>query len=146
MLRNVGVIALLAGMAGVVGCASSSQITTPGGVERQVAMPAGAAPCESAGIRLVSEGEMVLPRDSMPAFHTTSSLRTLSGVSIVYDVTPDGRPANLRYGGNPDDFHSDARRSLIRAMRDQVATFEYAWDEQPSHAVACRYTLDIDAS
>lgn len=131
-------------MAGLAGCASSGAVVQYGGVEREVARPANAAPCEGASIRLVREGDMVIPRAAMPAFHSTSSAKTLSGISIVYDVASDGRAANIRYGGNPNDYNSDARRELIRAMADQVATFEYTWEGQASHAVSCRYALEMD--
>lgn len=138
LLTGIG----LAALAG--GCATSSAVVQYGGVERQVSVPAQTAPCESAGIELLREGELVVPADASPAFNSTASRRTLDSVAIVYDVTRDGRAANIRYGGSSSDFNSDARRALIRAMADQVGTFEYAWRGEPSHAVACRYALSLE--
>ena len=128
---------------GLSACVTADSPVEYGGIERQIAQPAATTPCDAADIRLVREVEMVLPADSMPAFHTTSSLRTLTNISVQYDVAPDGRAKNIRYAGNPNDLNSDARRSLIRAMTDQVTSFEYDWEGQPSYATACRYTVEV---
>lgn len=126
-------------------CVTAESPVQYGGIAEKMTKPAATTPCDAADIRLVREVEMVLPADSMPAFHTTSSLRTLKNISVEYDVAPDGRAKNIRYVGNPDDLKSEARRSLIRAMTAQVASFEYDWEGRPSYATACRYTVEVGA-
>lgn len=129
-----------------LGACATSAVAQYGGVERQVAAPSSATPCEAAGIELVSEAEIVVPPDAVPAFHDSRSLGTLDQMAILYDVTPEGRAANIRYSGSALHLNTDSGRSLIRAMADQVGSFEYAWQGQPSHAQACRYSLAFETS
>ena len=137
-----GAVATLA--LAVSGCASD-KVAQYGGVERPFTA-AETTPCESADIELVNEAEIVVPLEAVPAFHDSRSVGTLDQMAIVYDVTQEGRAANIRYNGVANALTNASGRALIRAMADQVGSFEYAWRGRPSHAQACTYSLAVEAS
>ncbi len=126
------------------GCVSD-KVAQYGGVERPFAA-AETTPCETADIELVNEAEIVVPLEAVPAFHDSRSVGTLDQMAIVYDVTRDGKAANIRYNGVANALNTESGRALIRVMADQVGSFEYAWRGRPSHAQACRYSLAVETS
>lgn len=122
----------------LVGCVGDG--VEYGGVGTPALAPAVTVPCEMANLQRVKEGRVFLHQEVLFFFFATGNWQTANRTMVIYDVTPEGQPVNVRYLGPPEYLRHTTRQKLIRAASDYVQETRYA--PTRAYATGCEFELN----
>lgn len=138
-MNRIASVAIIFALSGCVGNGVEF-----GGIGAPMEPPAATVPCAGLienSFDISQRGPVNIPDDVAMFFYMSDNYALTRTMLLTYDLPPNGRPANIRYAGSPEDLRHTTRQKLIRAASDTLQQSVYTWNGDPTYATGCEFGL-----